>query len=271
MPGQPYPNIGEYREEFNLLTSRIQSVYEEACRLFYLAQSGYMSRNLSDIRAAEKEFGAVMTDLADAKYRLAGMEEERGRLAQNVDLIEQVASTSIITVTAPVSGVFTTSYWQGFAQLTPENIGQKDASQIISIMNQIVKDGLTEVAAAQEVKQGDYMGMIITGEPVRCYMPVKTEDRPDIIAGQRAWISLPDGSNFDATVNSVVDGIPPGYSVISCDLEPVPTGRVFLAEQTSIINKRHSGILIPVKSLITREDGQQGVLLSAKLMLVSHQ
>jgi hypothetical protein len=109
----------------------------------------------------------------------------------------------------------------------------------------------------------------VSGENVKFCLTVKTEQRPDIRSGSKVLLEIGSNAPVYCTISSIIDGKPPGYSVISGEIDYLAPDRYVRASHASLITRREQGVIVPVKSLIDK-NGQIGVLLVQKTYAVFH-
>jgi len=231
---------GSFRE----LTRKIQACYENAVSAFYEMQIAFASGNPSNYLEKQEAFDRYVDDLSQNRAELMALEDQRSRLVGQVEMMQQVASSSSVKILAPVSGIFCADVTAMDPELTPANLSGMDASQLAVLARELRDATEYRVQDGQKVQYGEVVGRIVSGEDVKFCLTVKTEQRPDLKPGNRVMLEI-NGST------------------------PVYPDKYVRASQASLITRREQGIIIPVKSLVEK-NGQTGVLLVQKTFAVFH-
>ncbi len=253
--------------KFANLTESIQERYENAVSALYGMQIAYASGNTSNLIATEDEFCEELEALSSNRAQLMGLEDRRAQLAHQIEVIKQVASSSSVKVLAPVSGVFYSEIVSLDSKLSMASLAEKDGSEL-SVLAQELEDAVEyHVEDGQNVSHGDMIGRIVSGENVKFFMTVKTEYRPDIKVGSKASVESEGPASLSTTIKEVTDGKPPGYSIISGEIEYIPPDKFVRTSHISLITRREQGIIVPLKSLVEK-DGETGVLVVHKTYAV---
>ncbi|HHW17706.1 MAG TPA: hypothetical protein GXX30_02225 [Firmicutes bacterium] len=260
-------NLEKFEEgtqgEFSRLVRETQAAYESAVRSFFELQRVFACGDVRSLPEKERAFLTETNVLSDKRSRLMAIENERARLKGEVELLEKIASQSAVRVLAPVAGTFSSTVTDVEDKVRANDISQKDASELMMLAQKVRGSRTFSIQDGQKVKQGDPIGRIISGEKVSFFLPVKTEERPDVGLGKRILIEYEDGFTLNGVVTGIRDGKPPGYSVLSGEIQYVPVDRYTYAARISLISKRFNGILVPVESILEK-DGQTGVLVVQK-------
>ncbi len=194
---------------------------------------------------------------------MKAIEDERSRLAHEYEILQKIVASSSVKILAPVSGTFSSQLFSRDSEIRSSNLEEKDASQLTVLAKELANTKAYQVENGQEVAQGDAIGRIVSGENVRFFLTVKTEQRPDIQTGDKVLVELDDRTSFNSTITGVVDGNPPGYSIISGKIDYIASDRYVRTSYASLVTRRKQGIIVPLRSLIDRE-GQTGVLVVQK-------
>ncbi|HHX27784.1 MAG: HlyD family efflux transporter periplasmic adaptor subunit [Bacillota bacterium] len=253
----------ETREEFERLSASVESSYAEAVGLLFMSQDAAAKGAVTLSREYETRLENEEKRLRHDADRLAQIEGERARLAANVAAIEAAQASSVVSVISPASGVFSTEVTSIEAKFSKDAIAGKNAAEIAILAREAREAQSGSIKDGQSVQVGDILGRIISGHAVSFYLPIKTEDKPDVKKGGTVELALLSGASVQARIADVVDGKPPGYSIIVGDISVMPVQSVTKAGQIGIIVKTQSGVVIPRSALIDR-DGRQGVLLVQK-------
>lgn len=256
---------GSFRE----LTRKIQACYENAVSAFYEMQIVFASGNPSNYLEKQEAFDRYVDDLSQNRAELMALEDQRSRLVGQVEMMQQVASSSSVKILAPVSGIFCADVTAMDPELTPANLSGMDASQLAVLARELRDATEYRVQDGQKVQYGEVVGRIVSGEDVKFCLTVKTEQRPDLKPGNRVMLEINGSTPVYCTISGVTDGKPPGYSVIAGEIDYLAPDKYVRASQTSLITRREQGIIIPVKSLVEK-NGQTGVLLVQKTFAVFH-
>jgi len=253
----------ETAEEFFRLSQEIQDSYENAIHLFFQVQQAYASGDFKNLALKENQLFSEEKTILDRRSRLSALESERAKLTKEVELIQKIASTSTVKILAPIAGTFSSKVTKLDERLFFSDLSDKDASQLRILAKELKNAKPFSLESGCKVNQGQLIGRIVSGDKVSFFLPVKTEERPDIEPGKPVLIQFPDKTTLDAVVNAVIDGKPPGYSILVGAIEYVPFDKYEKTARIWMITKRYSGIIIPVKSLLEK-NGQTGVLIVRK-------
>ncbi|MGI6620541.1 MAG: HlyD family efflux transporter periplasmic adaptor subunit [Bacillota bacterium] len=259
----------ETRDAFQELSGLIQECYQQAVTAFYDVQTAYASGNTADFMEKQRVLEREVDGLSRNRSKLMALEDERSDLVSQVEIMQQVASSSSVKILAPVSGIFCADIATLDPELTEARLAEMDASQLSVLAREIRETPEYRIADGQEVTFGDVIGRIVSGEEVKFCLTVKTEQRPDVRTGSKVLVEIGAGSPVACTVSGVTDGKPPGYSVISGAIGYLSPDRYVRACHASLITRREQGIIVPVKSLVDK-NGQTGVLLVQKTYAVFH-
>jgi len=252
------------QEEFASLLSRVQPAYEESVRLFFEVQRGYASSEFVAARGAEAALVRAGSEVSSDRDRLLAIEAERARLTENVAAIVTAQKASAVQVVAPSSGTFVADFCDIDAELTPSVLAEKDASQLLALTRLAKEARAQTVKEGQTVQTGQVIGRILTGQDVAFYLPIKTEDRPDLAGGRDVDISFTaTGQKESGAINAITDGKPPGYSIISGQMPLVAPPKMVRTGPVSLLIRSRTGTIIP-KSAIIDKDGKTGVLTIQK-------
>lgn len=249
--------------KFVELTESIQECYESAVSVLYGMQVAYASGNTSKLIAKEKQFSDQLEVLSRHRTQLMALEDRRAQLAHQVEVMQIVASSSSVKILAPVSGVFCSQLTSLDLELSTANLVEKDASEL-TVLAQDLEDAVRyRVEDGQNVSHGDMVGRIVSGEDVKFFMTVKTEYRPDVKVGSKVLLELENEVSVAAKIEGVVDGKPPGYSIIFGEVEYVASDKFVRTSHASLVTRRERGIIVPFKCLVEK-DGETGVLVVNK-------
>lgn len=253
----------ETQEEFERLSAQVEDSYEKAVNLLFLSREASAKGELELLAQHESLLEAEEKSLRESADRLAEIEEERADLAARVAAIEALQASSVVQVISPTSGVFSTEVTSIEAKFTKDYLAGKSAAEIAilarearEIKPQTVKDG-------QPVQVGDSLGRVISGQSVSFFLPIKTEDKPSLRQDGRVELALSDGTTLQARVTEVIDGKPPGYSIIVGEISVMPVSSLKKTDHVGLIAKTQSGVVLP-KSALLEHEGRQGVLLVQK-------
>lgn len=250
--------------EFEALSGAIQSAYEEAVRLFFRVQKAYASGDHPGAQAEEKRFLDVEQVLLEGRDKLTSMEDERTALERMVAGIEAAQKSSSVQVLAPASGVFSLEVTNVDVKFTAGALASKDASELIALVREARDAKVLPIRDGQAVSAGDVIGRVISGQEVGFFLPVKTEDRPDVKPGKEIAVFMGSSALFEkAVVTSVTDGKPPGYSIIAGEIPFLSADRVAKWGAVSLVTNSRSGIVIPESALLIK-DGKTGLLAVQK-------
>ncbi|HHY17884.1 MAG TPA: hypothetical protein GX524_07375 [Firmicutes bacterium] len=249
--------------EFLTLTGSLQDCYQRAVSTFFRMQIAHAAGDIPGLIDTEDDFSVQARALSDNRAKLKGIEDERSRLSKRVEVLRKVTASSSVKILSPVSGTFFSQLVSLDPDICSSYLSEKDASELTVLAKDLAGARTYRVETGQEVAQGDLIGRIVSGEDVRFFLTVKTEQRADVRTGDRVLIELEDKTSLGAAITGVVDGKPPGYSIISGKISYVSPDDYVRTSYTSLITRRKQGVIIPVKSLIEK-DGQSGVLVVQK-------
>lgn len=249
--------------EFATLTEAIEDCYHRLVSAFFRMQTAYAAGDVPGLAESEQEFSQEGRILSKKRADLKAIEDERSRLAHEYEILQKIVASSSVKILAPVSGTFSSQLFSRDSEIRSSNLEEKDASQLTVLAKELANTKAYQVENGQEVAQGDAIGRIVSGENVRFFLTVKTEQRPDIQTGDKVLVELDDRTSFNSTITGVVDGKPPGYSIISGKIDYIASDRYVRTSYASLVTRRKQGIIVPLRSLIDRE-GQTGVLVVQK-------
>ncbi len=256
-----------YEEEtegkFAALTETIEDCYHRLVSAFFRMQSAYAAGDFTGLAESEREFGQEGRIVSEKRADLKGIEDERSRLAHQYEILQKIVASSSVKILTPVSGTFASQLVPQDLETSSSILAGKDASQLTVLANELANTKSYRVENGQEVAQGDAIGRIVSGENVKFFLTVKTEQRPDIETGDKVLVELDGKTSFNSTITGVVDGEPPGYSIISGEIDYISSDRYMRTSYASLITRRKQGIIVPFRSLIDKE-GQTGVLVVQK-------
>ena len=135
-----------------------------------------------------------------------GSDRRRARLAANVAAIEAAQASSVVSVISPASGVFSTEVTSIEAKFSKDAIAGKNAAEIAILAREAREAQSGSIKDGQSVQVGDILGRIISGHAVSFYLPIKTEDKPDVKKGGTVELALLSGASVQARIADVVDG-----------------------------------------------------------------
>jgi putative membrane fusion protein len=254
----------ETEDEFRLLMSRVQPTYEKAVKLFFEMQEGYALGDAKGGREAEEALFGAGSDISADRERLLQIEAERARLLANIQNIVIAQKASTVQVLAPASGTFVAEVSSIDAQFAREELAKKDASQLLALSRQARDARSEKVKDGRAVNAGDPLGKVQTGQNVVFYLPIKTENRPDLSSGREVEVTFASsGQKESGVITSVEDGKPPGYSVIVGEMPRVALDSLVRSAEVSLLVRSRSGIIVPRSALIEK-DGKTGVLAVQK-------
>lgn len=260
--------LAEYEKstqnEFASLMSRIQPAYEKAVDLFFHIRTAYAAGEVPEARSEEHQLAQALETISEDRSRLASIEDQRAKLAANISSIAAAQKASTVQVLAPASGTFVADFSAVDSKFTQSSLAAKDASQLLALSREARDARSVTVKEGQNVGTGDPIGRVVSGQKVTFYLPVKTEDRPDVKPGREISVSFSTSTVSEAAVISEVqDGKPPGYSVIVGELPMVAVDRVVRTGTISLVVRARSGVVVP-KSAVMEKDGKTGVLAVQK-------
>jgi len=257
----------ETQETVDDLSAEIESLYQKALSLFGDMRKAYAAGNLEELLDKEKEFWTQSDSVEQTRSRLGLILDRRAELLKEVEMAQSILSSSSVKILSPIAGVFSSEVSQIDEKTTPEQLTGKDASELMVLLAELKASRASVPAESSRVNRGDLIGKVVSCQDVSFFMPVKTEARPDTRPGDAVILHLggrlDDGVTLQAVIKSVTDGKPPGYSVISGEIGYLPRDKIMRTAQVSLVTKRHTGLIIPVKSLLEK-DGQPGVLVVEK-------
>ncbi|MGE5578542.1 MAG: HlyD family efflux transporter periplasmic adaptor subunit [Bacillota bacterium] len=254
----------ETEDEFRALMSRVQPSYEKAVQLFFEMQEGYAQGDVKGAREAEEALLGAGSAISADRERLLQIEAERARLHASVESIAAAQKASTVQVLAPASGIFVAEVSEIDAQFAPEELAKKDATQLLALSRQARDARKESVKNGQTVGAGDLLGKVHSGQNVVFYLPIKTENRPDLRSGREVEVTFTSsGQKESGVITSVEDGKPPGYSVITGEMSRVALDSLVRSTHVSLLIRSHSGIVVP-RSALLEKDGKTGVLAVQK-------
>lgn len=249
--------------EFSALSSSIQGIYDKAVALFFKAQTAKAAGAIG----AASEYEALLEREEDVlkghRSRLSEIEAERARLTKAVAGIEAAQASSSVKILSPASGVFSSEVTAVDAKFTDGYVSGRSASELASLAREGREARLGTVRDGQKVQAGDVVGRVVSGQGISFYLPVKTEDKPEVKERSRVDVTVGGGQAMSAEITRVIDGAPPGYSIIVGAIAVMPADDVVKAAEVSVIVKRRSGVIVP-RSSIMEKGGRQGVLTIQK-------
>lgn len=254
----------ETEDEFRALMSRVQPSYEKAVQLFFEMQDGYAQGDIKSARKAEEVLLGTGSAISADRERLLEIEAERARLHASIESIAAAQKASTVQVLAPASGIFVAEVSEIDAQFARDELAKKDATQLLALLRQAKDARKDSVKDGQAVNAGDVLGKVQSGQNVVFYLPIKTEDRPDLRSGREVEVTFTSsGQKETGVITLVEDGKPPGYSVVVGEMPRVAVNSLARSAHVSILVRSHSGIIVP-KSALIEKDGKTGVLAVQK-------
>ena len=250
--------------EFASLLSRVQPAYEKSVQLFFTIQEDYAAGETASARAAEVSLASVGSSISADRERLLEIEAERSRLAANIASIAAAQKASTVQVLAPASGTFVTDFCEIDSKFTEEALASKDASELLALAREAKDARPRTVKEGQAVSTGDVLGRVVFGQKVVFYLPIKTEDRPDLAGGREVDITFTTtGERESGVITRVEDGKPPGYSIVAGEMPLVSVAKMVRSGAVSLVIRSRSGVIVP-KSAILEREGKTGVLTIQK-------
>ena len=250
--------------EFDSLVSRLESTYESGVEALFQARKARAAGRHEEAQEAERRLLEAERAIASDRARLSAIEDERARLANSVASIAAAQKASVVQVLAPASGVFSSKVDPMSARLKREVLLGKDATELMALAREAKDAKPSEVKDGQVVKAGDAVGQVVSGQEVTFFLPLKTEDKPEVEAGREVTVTFVSGGLSEAAVVAdVADGRPPGYSVIVGEIAVMPSQNVSNAQAVNVVVRSRTGTLVP-RSAVLERDGKTGVLLVQK-------
>ncbi|MBP8613315.1 MAG: hypothetical protein KBI40_00475 [Firmicutes bacterium] len=185
------------------------------------------------------------------------------KTGSTICVIRPISDGDAVEVKTPVSGVFFNEMVIEDMLLSSLDLSEKDASEISVLATQLSAPQPVVVEDGQVVSEGEMIARVVSGDKIHFYLVMKTEKRPDLAIGDKVRAEVGENVFSDCTIVDVVDGKPPGYSVISGEISEVPPEKYVRTAYASLITRRQEGIVVPSESLVEK-DGQTGVLTVQK-------
>lgn len=185
------------------------------------------------------------------------------RSGGTVCTIESLVDGHVVEVKSPLSGTFFNEMVVEDLLLSSLDLSGKDASEISVLASQLSNPQPVVVENGQVVSEGEMIARIVSGSKVRFYLVLMTENRPDLVVGDKVRAEVGDTVLSNCTIADVIDGKPPGYSVISGEIDEVPPEEYVRTAHISLVTRRQEGIVVPSQSLV-QKDGRIGVLTVQK-------
>ncbi len=250
-------------DQLDTLTSNIQTIYQKAISDFYQMQTAFAQGDELFHIKNEATFKDKLQSLFQTRTQIMNLEDRYSNLMKEMEIMKYIVSSSSVKVVAPISGVFYSDITTFDQMLCSDSLNKMDASQL-SVLSQNLKDAIKfHVEEGEDVEHGDVIGRIVSGEKVEYYLTVKTEHRPDIQPGNKVLLETNNLSPIYTNISNITDGKPPGYSIISGQIDYIPPSKYVRVNHASLITRREKGVIIPVKSLVDK-NGQTGVLAVQK-------
>lgn len=250
--------------EFNALVSRIQPAYEKCVDILFRIHKAYASRDVPAAQAEEKRLLDAEKGISGDRARLSAIEDQRAKLSINLANIVSAQKASTVQVLAPASGTFYVEVAPAESRFTYSALAGKDATQLMALSREAMETRPSVVKDGQTVNAGDPIGRVVSGQKVAFFLPVKTEEKPDIKPGRQVTVSFASPDLFEeAVITGVQDGKPPGYSVIAGEIPVMPVDRVVRSGSICLVVASRSGIVVPRSAILTK-DGKTGVLAVQK-------
>ena len=190
--------------EFATLTEAIEDCYHRLVSAFFRMQTAYAAGDVPGLAESEQEFSQEGRILSKKRADLKAIEDERSRLAHEYEILQKIVASASVKILAPVSGTFSSQLFSRDSEIRSSNLEEKDASQLTVLAKELANTKAYQVENGQEVAQGDAIGRIVSGENVRFFLTVKTEQRPDIQTGDKVLVELDDRTSFNSTITGVV-------------------------------------------------------------------
>ncbi len=257
-------NLEEYeqgtQEEFEFLTGQVEHFYQEAIEALLDSRVAWARGDSETALFQESCFWDAQAAVDGGRSRLSAMEDKRAGLTGIVSLLEQALESANVKVLSPATGFFSTRFTDFESRMTDALLAGKDASQIMAICREAENSVFMETHDGKDVKLGDPIGRVVSGQDISFFLPVKTEERPDLKTGEHVVFRFSNGLESRATILGIADAKPPGYSVISGNLDVLSGEGGIYPSNVSLVLSSKSGILVPSKSILEM-GGQQGVLV----------
>ncbi|MBE3520299.1 MAG: HlyD family efflux transporter periplasmic adaptor subunit [Firmicutes bacterium] len=236
--------------------------YREAGRDLLAASRASALPDLAMRKDRETRVLSTCARIAELRNFLESSEEKRSAILREIAYLEQALSWAEVTVLAPVAGVF-------FRQVDGLEARYYDARELSAAdirasLDEALRTRPQGPSDGDRVSRGQILGKIVPEETVRFFLPVPTEDRPPIEQGQAVTVRTTSAA-FPARIERVIDGKPPGYSVIVGSFELGLSGTETFPRYLDItlVTFSAKGLIVPSSALV-QKNGTTGVLVVQK-------
>lgn len=236
--------------------SKLSQAYHEAVRSLMPISPVYGFQDL--LRREEKENRVLLlcAEMARLREFVESYEEQRSTIVREIARLEQALAWAEVTVLAPEAGVFYRDV-DGLEGTFPYD-SVPSAAEIRVWLDQTSRLYPQGPADGDKVSSGQVLGKIVPEDTVTLLLPVATEERPDLNKGQILTVRT-SGGEYQGQVKSVVDGQPPGYSVICVSVGGLPGETFPRGLDATVVAFSSRGFIVPASALI-RKNGTAGVL-----------
>lgn len=205
---------------------------------------------------------SACAEIAELRSFLESREERRSAILREIAYLEQALSWAEVTVLAPEAGVF----YRQVDGLEGRYYGSREpsAADIRASLDEALRPRSPGPFDGDRVSPGQILGKIVPEEMVRFFLPIPTEDRPSLQQGQAVTVRTTSAA-IPARIERVIDGKPPGYSVIVGSLELGLSGTEGFPRYLDItlVTSSARGLIVPSTALV-HKNGTTGVLVVQK-------
>ena len=152
----------ETRDAFQELSGLIQECYQQAVTAFYDVQTAYASGNTADFMEKQRVLEREVDGLSRNRSKLMALEDERSDLVSQVEIMQQVASSSLCQDLAPCLPGYSALILQLWIPKPLRPGLPKWMLPNYQCWHEI-RDPEYRIADCQEVTFGDVIGRIVSG------------------------------------------------------------------------------------------------------------
>lgn len=241
---------------------KLLDAYREAGRELVEASMADALPDLTLRKDREARVLSACAEIAELRDFLESCEERRGTILREIALLEQALAWAEVTVPAPEPGVF---YRQvDGLEGRYHGVREPSAADIRASLEEALRSRSQGPVDGDRVRTGQVLGKIVAEETVEFFLPILTENRPSLQQGQTVTLRT-SATAFPARIDRVIDGKPPGYSVIIGTLEAGLAGIEEFPRYLDItlVASSARGLIVPSSALV-HKNGTTGLLVVQK-------
>lgn len=252
----------ENSEKIEEARKKLLDAYREAGEELVGASRACALPDLELRKEREARVLSACAKIAELRDFLESCEERRSAIVREIAHLEQALSWAEVTVLAPEAGVFYNQV-DGLEERYHEN-REPSAADIRASLDEALRQRSQGPFDGDKVSPGQILGKIVPEETVTFFLAIPTEERPSLRQGQMVTVRTT-AADFPARIERVIDGKPPGYSVIVGALELGLSGTEGFPRYLDItlVTSSARGLIVPSTALV-HKNGTAGLLVVQK-------